>query len=279
MMHSSSPSPVLKLEQVSVHYMGGSSELPALQQVSLELLKGSWTAVVGDNGSGKSTLSKVLAGLSPVSEGQRIVAEGHTVHMVLQNPETQLLGETIYEEIHLSMPESDDRSQDDKEADMLNLLNEVCLSAPLDAPIGPLSGGQKQLLNMACCMAAGADSILFDEATSMLDPSSRKTVMEATSKLHKSGHTIIWVTHQMEEVCYAGRVILLDQGRVVFDGTSELFFYGEGHPNLSSPCEQYGFEPPEVVQVVRALHKLGHELPSRPLFPRQLSQAVRSLCQ
>ncbi|MBP1155560.1 MULTISPECIES: ABC transporter ATP-binding protein [unclassified Paenibacillus] len=270
---------VLKLEQVTVHYMGDLSRLPALQQVSLELPKGSWTAVVGDNGSGKSTLSKVLAGLSPVSEGQRIVTEGHTVHMVLQNPETQILGETIYEEIDLSMPESYDRSQEDKEAHMLDLLNEVRLSAPLDAPVQPLSGGQKQLLNMACCLAAGADSILFDEATSMLDPSSRKAVLETTAKLHRSGHTIVWVTHRMEELCYAERVLLLDQGRVAFDGTSELFFYGEGHPDLPSPCEQFGFDPPDVVRVVRALLKLGHELPIRPLFPQQLSQAVRSLCQ
>lgn len=270
---------IFKLEQVSVDFLEGTSERPALHQVSLELAKGSWTAVVGDNGSGKSTLSKVLAGLSPISEGRLVVTEGHSVHMVLQNPETQILGETIYEEMSLSMRNTHDWSPDDLVSKMFNLLNEVGLSVPLDAPVKPLSGGQKQLLNVACCLAAGADSILFDEATSMLDPNSRNAVLEAAVKLQRSGHTIVWVTHRMEELCFAGRVLLLDQGRIAFDGTCEQFFYGEDLSEVPSPCERFGFEPPYVVQVVRALHKLGHALPNRPLFPHQLSQAVMSLCQ
>lgn len=270
---------VFTLEQVTVDYLGGTSERPALQQVSLELAKGSWTAVIGDNGSGKSTLSKVLAGLSPISEGRLVVTEGHSVHMVLQNPETQILGETMAEEMNLSMRDAHDWSIADQESKMLKLLNEVGLSAPLDTPIRTLSGGQKQLLNMACCLAAGADSILFDEATSMLDPNSRHAVLEAAAKLQRSGHTIVWVTHRMEELCYSDRVLLLDQGNLAFEGTCEQFFYGEDLSDVPSPCVRFGFEPPYVVQVAQALHKLGHELPNRPLFPHQLSQAVMTLCQ
>lgn len=271
--------PVIQLERVTVDYLGGVSERPALDQISLELAKGSWTAVIGNNGSGKSTLTKVMAGLSPISEGRLIVAQGHSVHMVLQNPETQILGETIDEEMHLSMRDTQDRTLAERESNMLRLLNEVGLSLPPDAPVKSLSGGQKQLLNMACCLAAGADVILFDEATSMLDPNSREAVLEATAKLQRSGHTIVWVTHRMEELCFVQRVLLLDQGRIAFDGTCEQFFYGKGLSDEPSPCERFGFEPPYAVQVARALHRLGHELPVRPLFPQQLSQAVVSLCR
>ena len=95
--------PMFSLEQAVVAYIGGASERLALRGISLELPAGSWTAVVGHNGSGKSTFAKVLAGLCPVTEGRFAVPEGRTVHMVLQHPDTQILGETVREELALHM--------------------------------------------------------------------------------------------------------------------------------------------------------------------------------
>ncbi|WP_169823474.1 energy-coupling factor ABC transporter ATP-binding protein [Paenibacillus yonginensis] len=274
---------MMKLEQVTVDYVGDISGKPALQEISFELPKGSWTAVIGDNGSGKSTLSKVMSGFLPVSEGRRVLAAGHRVYAVLQNPETQLLGETVDEELQLSLRSLTDMDARDKEKRMRELLNEVGLSVPLDRPVKHLSGGQKQLLNIACCLGAGADPILFDEATSMLDPGSRKSVMEAAVRLHRLGTTIVWVTHRMEELCFAERILLLEHGHVRYDGETEAFFYGQDQagnydPGEPSPCEQLGYEPPYVVQVARSLHKRGYLLQARPLFSAQLSEEVKR-CQ
>ncbi|GGA47214.1 energy-coupling factor ABC transporter ATP-binding protein [Paenibacillus physcomitrellae] len=279
------PTIIFKLEQVTVDYVSDTSGKPALNEVSFEIPQGSWTAVIGDNGSGKSTLSKVLSGFIPVSGGRRVLAEGHTAYAVLQNPETQLLGETVDEELQLSLHGLTDMDALEKENRMRELLDEVGLSIPLDRPVKHLSGGQKQLLNLACCLGAGADSILFDEATSMLDPGSRKSVLEAADRLHRLGTTILWVTHRTEELCFADRILLLEQGQVSFDGTTEQFFYGqqdqeEGgyNPGVPSPCERFGYEPPYVVQTVRSLHKRGYMPQARPLFPAQLSEAVKR-CQ
>jgi energy-coupling factor transport system ATP-binding protein len=272
-----------QLELVTVEYMEQAADRPALEDITLELTQGSWTAIVGGNGSGKSTLTKVLAGILPISKGKLSIRQGAKIHMILQNPETQILGETIEEELRLSMKAQLEPVLDSPEQELQQLLAEVGLSLPLDTPIRQLSGGQKQLLNMASCLAAESDAILFDECTSMLDPSSRELVLQAASKLHKKGKTIVWVTHRTEELCHAERVVLLNGGRLAFEGDAETFFYGDTRqtgtdPLEESPCERFGLEAPYTVQVARALQCLGHSLPIRPLFPHQISQAVMYKC-
>lgn len=265
------------LEQVSVDYINNLTNRPALQEISFSVLNGTWVAIAGNNGSGKSTLAKIMSGISPISSGNLQVRKGLKVHMVMQNPETQLLGETIYEELNLSLP----TEVSDRTTAITLMLNQVGLNKALNTPIQQLSGGQKQLLNIASCLAANAGCILFDEATSMLDADSRQLVLNAATQLHHEGKTIIWVSHRMEELVHADRVLLLHEGRLVFDGSHETFFYGssleiEANP---SPCEQYGFEPPYLVLVTRELHRLGYKLPARHLQPQQWSQTVRSLCR
>ncbi|WP_199616367.1 energy-coupling factor ABC transporter ATP-binding protein [Paenibacillus alkalitolerans] len=259
---------VISLEKATVRYLHGSPERSAaVEGISLHIHEGTWTAIVGDNGSGKSTLTRILSGMSPLSEGRRIVADGQTVHMVMQNPETQILGETVYEEMQLC-------TSGLSVADITGTLNQVGLAVPYDTPIKQLSGGQKQLLNIACCLAAGASCILFDEATSMLDPASRQTVLTATAKLHRLGRTILWVTHRMEELCCADRILALSEGRIIFDGTCKAFFYGEEDRDQTGACDRLGFEPPYVVRATRALQARGIRLPFLPLSPSQLSEAV-----
>ncbi|WP_309118160.1 ATP-binding cassette domain-containing protein [Paenibacillus sp.] len=261
------------LREATVHYAGASSEhISALERVSLDLYRGSWTALVGRNGGGKSTLSKALAGIAPLSGGCRSVDEDVSVHMVLQQPETQILGETVFEELALcASRELETSSPDAVRSRWKELLRGLGLTVPLDAPVKRLSGGQKQLLNVAGCLVAGADCIVFDEATSMLDPASRQAVLNAAVSLHRSGRTIVWATHRMEEVAAAERVLVMEHGRIVYDGGTEIFFYGDGE---SPPCESLGFEPPFVVRTAKALLALGYPLATRPLRPEALIEAV-----
>jgi energy-coupling factor transport system ATP-binding protein len=269
--------PVFTLEQVTVDYVDSNSPRSALNNLSLTIDRGAWVSIAGRNGGGKSTLVKVLAGLLPVSSGMFHRSPEAAVHLVMQNPETQLLGETIYEELYLSMRQQPDTT--DLEDELWQLLDRVGMHVPLHQPIRSLSGGQKQLLNMAGCLAGGADVIVFDEVTSMLDPDSRRTVLEAAAALHRSGHTVVWVTHRMEELAGADRIVVLDEGAVVFDGTPGRFFYGQAESSTSlSHCELLGFEPPYVVQVSAALREMGHKLDSQPLSPQLLCQAVSRLC-
>jgi energy-coupling factor transport system ATP-binding protein len=249
----------------------------ALQGVSFNLIKGSWTSIVGANGSGKSTLAKVIAGLCEPNDGRIISAEDTRVHIVLQNPETQILGDTVYEEVNLSLRDSI-KSDQDRRITIRSILDEVGLSTTLDTPTNRLSGGEKQLLNIAACMAAGATLYIMDEVTSMLDHASRDRVVQAMQKQHGRGATILWFTHRSEELVLAERVILLEKGRVSYDGSTRQFLYGDSH-KVASPCEQWGMELPYVVQVAKQLEQRGYSLRERPLLPQELSEAIRIRCQ
>ena len=269
----------IALERATVDYMHASGGRTALHNISLQVSTGSWTALVGENGSGKSTLAKALAGISPLTAGQLDVTGSHKPHIVLQNPETQLLGDTIYEELGLSMSNVEGYTPDELHIHMRATLAAVGLTAPLYTRVSTLSGGQKQLLNIACCLAGGAKTIIYDEATSMLDPASRSLVLEATASLHRCGTTVVWITHRMEELCFADRVIALERGSIAFDGSPQSFFYGDegSRVNIPSPCERLGCAPPYTVQAARALQRLGHSLPLLPIQPKQFSEIVVSI--
>lgn len=251
----------------------------ALQGVSFDLMKGSWTSIVGANGSGKSTLAKVIAGLCEPNDGHIIRAEDIRVHIVLQNPETQILGDTIYEEINLSLRDAIPANPEMR-LRIRSILDEVGLSLALDTPTSRLSGGEKQLLNIAACIAAGANVFVLDEVTSMLDYASRDRVIQVMQKLNNKGATILWCTHQSEEISYSERVIVLVKGCISYTGSSRQFLYGDSHIGASSsPCEQWGMEIPYVVQVVKQLEQRGYSLHEQPLSPQELSEAIKLRCQ
>lgn len=265
----------IAIENLFVTY-GGTDQLKlALQGISVHISKGSWTSIVGANGSGKSTLAKVIAGLNKPTNGYITRAEDVRVHIVLQNPETQILGDTVYEEINLSLGDTDQRI--DRRSKVRAIIDEVGLTLTLDTPTDRLSGGEKQLLNIAACIAAGANLFILDEVTSMLDHASRDQVIQVIQKLNQRGATIIWLTHRSEELVYSERVILLKKGRMSYDGSTRQFLYGKSHSE-HSPCEQWGMELPYVVQVVKQLEKRGYSLPVPPLLPQELSEAMRERC-
>jgi energy-coupling factor transport system ATP-binding protein len=278
---------VLRLGEVSVAFAGAEGIHTVLQELEVQVERGEWLAVVGRNGSGKSTLGRVLAGLLPVSRGTVERAEGR-VQLVFQNPDAQIVGETVWEDVsfgleNLAVPPQEMPERVEAALRLVGLLHKR------DADVATLSGGQKQLLAVAGCLAMEAETLVFDEATSMLDPESRARLLQVAGELHRAGRTVIWITQWMEEVSHAQRVLALEAGRAVFDGTPEAFFYGEQVRTGASgegssakflserrtPCEHLDFAAPYVVQVARELERRGVALRTRPLLPEQLGDAVR----
>jgi energy-coupling factor transport system ATP-binding protein len=242
----------------------------ALDEVDLKIRQGEWVALIGHNGSGKSTLAKVLSGLCPVSRGE-VEQSGSNVQMVFQHPEAQIVGETVYEDICFGL---ENRAVDPEEMPERArfALEKVGLSHLLHRPVTELSGGQKQLLSIAGCLAMEAETLVFDECTAMLDPASREMVLSVAKELHRQGKTLIWITQWMEELAHADRVVALERGRVAYDGEARTFFY-EG------VCERLGFVPTYAVQVAQRLREKGVELSARPLTPEELSEAVSDVCR
>lgn len=263
-------------ENVHMIYESGlSGHVYALRGVTAFFPAGSWTAVVGSNGSGKSTMAKAAAGLGTVSSGRIMKEDGVLTYIVLQNPDSQLIGETVLEEVSLCL--AADGSIAGKVQLVRELLEQVGLHVPLDTLVTTLSGGQKQLLNLASCLAAGANFIILDEITSMLDPASRALVLEAVQRIHRSGTAILWITHRPEELGFADRVLAMEAGQVVYDGESRHFFYPQDGEE-GSPCERLGMELPYTVRVVRQLERKGYSIPERPVHARELKEVVRALC-
>ncbi|MGV2965624.1 ATP-binding cassette domain-containing protein [Paenibacillus sp. AGC30] len=273
--------PIITLEDVRVHYASeGSQVRKALDGVSLTLHQGEWISIVGANGSGKSTLAGLLIGFIPLSGGVRNISDELTVRGVLQQPDAQVLGDTIEEEFHFalsplmeSVEEQLERRQD--------ALHTVGLQYPPEKAISQLSGGQKQLLNIAVALAAKPDILILDEPTAMLDPGARDRIEAIVQKITQRGTTVIWITHHLEEATLCDRIIAMEKGRCVYDGEPESFFY-ETELNEKatrkneqlSPCERIGLDPPFTVKTALLLKQKGMMPEAMPLRPEQLAKEV-----
>ncbi|CAN7246514.1 energy-coupling factor ABC transporter ATP-binding protein [Paenibacillus sp. LjRoot56] len=276
--------------------------------VSLDIHRGEWIAVVGPNGSGKSTLASVLLGLNPLSEGQvqrRTNAVTQATRGVLQLPEAQFIGETIAEELDF-LPQAQQLTAEERRSWYTEVLAAVGLSLSPERTMATLSGGQKQLVNLAAALAASPEILLLDEPTAMLDPASRKEVREAVRQAHQRGTTIVWISHRLEEVADASRVVGFGAGRITFDGEPREFFYGEAWEKSekfeeyeetekieklkklkkfdksekvkkfekSSPCVELGFDPPFVIQTAMHLLEQGLTLDPLPLNMEELAEVI-----
>ncbi|MCR8635068.1 ATP-binding cassette domain-containing protein [Paenibacillus radicis (ex Xue et al. 2023)] len=265
---------LIKLEHVSFAYASAEKAPAILQDVNLTIRRGEWVAIAGTNGSGKSTLAKLIAMLTPATSGELSfnIPEQPPIQLVFQNPDTQVIGETVYEDVCFGMenygiaePEIHLRAQ--------TALQKVGLEALADRPVAELSGGQKQLLAIASCLCMNPPALLFDEATSMLDPRSRHNIIQVAQELHREGKTIIWITQWMDELAWAERVVALDQGKVAYNGSTLDFFYQTDEHNQSF-CDRLGFAPPYTVQVALSLVNKGFKLDSLPVTPAELGKIV-----
>ena len=221
----------------------------ALDDVSLDIEKGSFVAVVGMNGSGKSTLAKCLNGLLLPTEGSVTVDGMNTaddehiwdirsrVGMVFQNPDNQLVSSIVEDDVAFG-PENLGIEPEEIRRRVDDALHKVGMYDKKDKGAHMLSGGQKQRIAIAGAVAMRPDCIVFDEPTAMLDPAGRKSVMEIIEELNAEGITVVLITHFMEEALEADRVIVLRNGKILADRSpKELFADAElvGEAGLEMP--------------------------------------------
>jgi len=190
-----------------------------LDSISLAIRDGEWVAVTGPNGSGKSTLLAAMAGVCPVSAG-RLRTEGK-VGLLLQEPDNQFVSSSVRNELLLSMDPSLDRRA--REARLTEAAERFSLGAFLERNPHRISGGEKQRLALATVWLAEPRVVLLDEPVSYLDPEETARTVAFVRDLHRDGVTVVWATPGGEDLREASRVIYLEQGRVLFDGSVERF--------------------------------------------------------
>ncbi|HUX20402.1 MAG TPA: energy-coupling factor transporter ATPase, partial [Spirochaetia bacterium] len=253
----------------------------ALRGISFAVEAGEYLCLVGANGSGKSTLALHLNGLllptrgSVAIEGMRTDRQGNlplirkSVAMVFQRPEDQIVALTVEEDVAFG-PENLGLQRDEIRARVSRSLSRVGLSGlELRSP-HRLSAGQKQRLSIAGVLATEPRLIVFDEATSMLDPKGRGEVLSLMAELNRTGLTIVHITHRMEEAALAGRMIVLDGGRIVHDGPPRRVF------SVASPLIDRLGRPP-ALQLAQRLGELDGPDLGLPMSYRELSRSVLSL--
>ena len=242
---------MIEIKNLSFQY---SPKRKVLKQINLSIQKGDWVAILGHNGSGKSTLAKCLIGLLQPTEGEIRIKDTplspETVYevrnhigIVFQNPDNQFVGVTVRDDLafgmeNLNIPKSEMLERIDFFA------QKIGLSALLEKEPASLSGGQKQRVAIAGILAMNTEIMIFDEATSMLDPSARKEVMDYIKKLNQEGLTVIMITHDIEEALFANRMVLLKQGEILAQGTKmdllrQPHLFKEAHLELPVSLELY----------------------------------------
>ncbi|HWO56951.1 MAG TPA: ATP-binding cassette domain-containing protein [bacterium] len=265
---------------VSVRYrQEDGTEVLALDDVSFSVRTGERVCLVGPNGSGKSTLALLMAGLINPSAGA-VSVDGHppippTGAIAFQSPEDNLLGATVAEELALSIEHRMQAVNPDASVD--DWLERFGLTQLAKTEVGRLSGGEKQIVALACALASGKSMVVMDEPTSHLDPPGRRRLWEFLAALPSAGDdtpAIVFVTQYRDDVVRFDRVIALDRGRIIHDGPS--IDWPISHPSVvSSPPA-----PPESGPVLLSVRGLGQKShPGWPLPPhpvRDVSLEIRA---
>ncbi len=250
-----------------VRYRYPESETDSLCDVSIGFEPGSFTAVLGRNGSGKSTLAKHMNGILLPTEG-RVLISGmdtadeslllkirQTVGMVFQNPDNQIVSNVVEEDVafapeNLGIPSGEIRKRVDDALRQVGMY-EYRLHAP-----HLLSGGQKQRVAIAGVLAMQPQILVLDEPTAMLDPAGRREVISTVRRLCSDrGITVILITHHMDECVDADRLLVMEEGRILLDGSPAAVF------RQVERMEEAGLAVPETVKTVYDLGLIGDVLP------------------
>ena len=255
----------------------------AVNDVNLDIEAGQFVAVLGHNGSGKSTLAKHLNALLLPTEGTLWVDGIDTskepelwkvrqkAGMVFQNPDNQIIGTVVEEDVGFGPENMGVPTEKIWERVDESLKKTGMTSYRYHSP-NKLSGGQKQRVAIAGVMAMRPKCIILDEPTAMLDPNGRKEVLEAVSDLNRrEGVTVILITHYMEEVIDADRVVVMDAGHVVMDGTPREVF------SRVKELKRYSLDVPQVTELADELKAAGMEIPCGILTIDELVAALEPL--
>ena len=273
---------ILKITQVEKYYGNKVSLTKALDNISLEVAKGEFVAIIGHNGSGKSTLSKNLNAILVPTEGD-IYIDGmntkdeaklwdirQTAGMVFQNPDNQIVATIVEEDVAFG-PENLGIEPKVIRQRVEESLKSVGIYELKDRQPHLLSGGQKQRVAIAGIIAMRPKCIIFDEATAMLDPSGRKEVMNVIKKLNKEENiTTLHITHYMEEAVQADRVVVVDKGKKLLEGTPKEVF-----KNVDL-LKKIGLDVPYMTELAGLLREEGLDIDDDILT---VDEMVDKLCQ
>ena len=274
--------PMIQTDALSFSYPveEGQRRTTALDNVTLSIEKGSFVVVLGHNGSGKSTLAKHMnAVLLP--GGGKVYVDGmdtadedllievrRRVGMVFQNPDNQIVANVVEEDVafgpeNLGVPTDEIRARVDAALEAVGM-EDFVLHAPHH-----LSGGQKQRVAIAGVIAMEPKCIVLDESTAMLDPLGRKEVLDTVRRLNREkGITIVLITHHMDEAAMADRVVVMDDGHVVMDGTpGEVLTRKE-------ELEAIGLAVPHTVELLYGLRADGFDVPLNTLSVDACADAI-----
>ena len=248
---------------------GDDNLCPAIDHVSIEIKRGEYISIAGSNGSGKSTLARCLNGLLLPTEGEILVDGMDTndddliwdirkkIGMVFQNPDNQIVSSMVEDEVAFG-PENIGIENPELRKRVDNALKSVGMYEYRNREAHKLSGGQKQRIAIAGAVAMRPDCIVFDEPTAMLDPKGRSQVMKVIRELNDQGITILLITHFMEEVAEADRVLVMKSGKLLADSVPEDVF---ADTNL---IESAGLEIPAAVllrnELIENEISLSHEV-------------------
>jgi biotin transport system ATP-binding protein len=240
-------------------------KVPVLQGLSLAIEEGEYVAVIGPNGCGKTTLIKHLNGLLLPTEGDVLVDGLNTrdsaalpeirqnVGMIFQNPDNQIVGMTVEEDVafgpgNLGLPPAEIGRRVEAS------LETVGMKAFAERPPHSLSGGEKQLVSIAGILAMNPHYIAFDEPTSHLDPFGQKRVLRVIKALNEQGITIIHITHDMDEIIGADRVIVMNEGSILLEETPPVVF------TERERLKQLGLDVPRAAELLWRLRQLGADV-------------------
>lgn len=273
---------IIKIKNISFTYP--ESDSPAIDQLSFEIPRGSWTSIIGHNGSGKSTIVRLINGLLVPNENEDsfIEVDGtkltddsvwdirNKVGVVFQNPDNQFVGATVADDVAFGL-----ENRGVPRSEMVKLVPEAIKAVGMTdythTEPANLSGGQKQRVAIAGIIAIRPKVIILDEATSMLDPEGRDRILKTVHQMQDDYNlTVIAITHDIDEASLADNVIVMDDGHLITQGTPKDVFA------QAELLKEIGLDIPFYMQVKQAL--LENEFP----IPEQVNsekELIKYLCQ
>ncbi|MDU2383983.1 MAG: energy-coupling factor transporter ATPase [Finegoldia magna] len=271
---------IIEIKNLSFQYEGSSKKV--LKNLNIDIKEGEFICILGHNGSGKSTLAKLINAQYIPTEGDILVGNMNTKDddnlwniremcgMVFQNPDNQLVATIVEEDVafgpeNLGVPREELRKRVDECLELVGMSEYKRHSPAL------LSGGQKQRIAIAGILAMNPKCLLMDEPTAMLDPQGRKDILDTVLKLREMGKTIIHITHYMEECVNADRIIVINEGNIVLEGTPREVF-----SNVVQ-MKEIGLDVPEPTEISYLLNKSNINVRRDVLTVDELVEALESV--
>lgn len=258
-------------------------EPKVINDLDLTIEKGSFVAILGHNGCGKSTLAKLLCGILLPNQGKVFVNGMDTSDeeksfeirkscgMIFQNPDNQLVASIVEEDIAFA-PENLGLPREEIRARVDSALETVGMTEYIRHATYKLSGGQKQRIAIAGVLAMSPQCIIFDEATSMLDPNGRKEILSAMKRLNREmGITVVTITHYMNEAVEADRIVVMNQGEIIADGAPKEIF------SQVEKLQSVSLDVPQVAELMYLLEQDGIDAPRGVLHAMDAAEVITKL--